>query len=69
VEVLKYELMASVTISIHCEVEADSEEEAKEKAEELPMMSFCHQCANGLPTEEWVTSGELDGAPTDVVVE
>lgn len=64
---MKYQVGATVTISIHCVVEADSEAEAKEKAECADMMTLCHQCASGaggrhgLKLDEWHTSGEFDG--------
>ncbi len=65
----KYKVSGSVTISVYTEVEATSKAEAVRLAQEHPMQSFCHQCSTGSPDEEWTTSGELDGEPTDVRVE
>ena len=57
----RYSVSGVITISVHTEVEACSPEEARRIAtEEHGIMSLCHQCAKGSPTEEWVTSGEFD---------
>jgi hypothetical protein len=66
---MKYIVTAQLTISISTDVEASSPREAKQLALERPIMSLCYQCARGEPGEEWVTSGELDGAPTRLSVE
>jgi hypothetical protein len=55
----KYTFVVEATISMNCEVEADSLDEAVELAKEAPIQSLCHQCAKGEP-ESWNTSGELD---------
>lgn len=61
----KYLVSSQVTVSCQVVVEADSPEEAKEKALELPMQSFCHSCSS--PKEdEWSSSGELDGEPSQI---
>ena len=67
----KYLVCGEVTISVHCEVEANSKEEALELARDLPMMSLCHHCASGSEKyeDEWRTSGELDGEPQNLWVE
>lgn len=56
----RYLVVGEVTISVSVEVKANSEKEAKEKALQMPMMGFCHQCARG-EDDAWSTSGELDG--------
>lgn len=61
---MKYTFSATGTISLHVEVEADSLEEAVEKAKEAPIMGLCHQCASTGDEGEWRTSGELDCDPT-----
>lgn len=66
----KYFVTGVVTISVNTGVEADSAEEAKEKANERSIMSLCHFCAHGENRDsEWVTSGELDGEPQDIKAE
>ena len=60
---MKYLVSGHITISVYTEVEASSVAMAKGKAAERGMLSLCHQCAGGEPSEEWVTSGELDGEP------
>ena len=55
-----YMVVAVVGISLHTEVEADSPEEAKEKAMERSPTSFCHGAEMETRTEAWVTSGEID---------
>lgn len=64
----RYTVVGEVTISMHVEVEASSPEEAIERAEAAPMMSLCHQCGRGEP-DEWSTSGEFDGEPTNLEAE
>jgi hypothetical protein len=65
----RYHIQAEVTISVSCEVQASSPEEARHKASELPLIGLCHYCASGEPTKEWVTSGELDGTPRSFEVD
>lgn len=60
---MKYIVTGMITISIYTKVEADSEEEARKKAMENGVIGLCHQCSAGHPSEEWCTSGELDGEP------
>lgn len=57
---MKYFVTGTITISVHVTVEAKSKAEAIRIAHKAPMMTFCHQCANGVE-DEWSTSGELDG--------
>lgn len=64
---MKYTLNATITVSCYCEVEAGSEEEAREKASELsPAIHF-----NGsglLPDENWLIE-EADGEPENIRIE
>lgn len=60
-------------ISLNVTVEADTLDEAIERAKEAPVMHLCHQCAEGY-VEKWSTSGDLDCDPSsarlvDVAVE
>lgn len=56
----KYMVTGEITISVHIDVEADSEEAARNIAKKSGNMSLCGACSYG---EEgaWSTSGELDG--------
>ncbi len=65
----RYRVCGVVTISISTVVHAKSKAAAEKAALERGMVSLCHQCADGDQDEEWVTSGELDGEPTELVVE
>lgn len=59
-----YRVPGTMTISVFVDVEADSIEEAKAKAEEASVMGLCHYCSDSRNREgEWCTSGELDGQP------
>lgn len=58
---MKWLVSGVITISVHTEVEAETQSAAEEIALAQPVMSLCHQCATGTPKDEWVTSGELDG--------
>lgn len=58
----KYTFVVNTTISMHCDVYADSLDEAIEEAQAAGVMSLCHQCARS-HAGEWSTSGELDGDP------
>lgn len=62
----RYGVSSAITISIYTEVEARTPEEARKKALERGMLALCHQCAEGEPEREWVTSGDLDGEPEGV---
>lgn len=64
----RYMVTGEMTISVHGYVDADSPEEAKKLAEDMPLQTFCNQCANG-NDDEWSTSGELDGVPCNIEVE
>lgn len=56
----RYRVCGEMTISVYVEVNAASENEAKRIARQAPIMSLCHQCAQG-EDDSWSTSGELDG--------
>lgn len=67
-----FHVTAQVTISLNAQVWASSEKEAVELAAELSMPSFNENRRyreHGVSDDEWRTSGELDGEPTDLVVE
>jgi len=66
----KYTVSGTVTIGIHTVVEASSPEEALEIAQERELISLCHQCGGTQNAGEmFCTSGELDGAVTDLKVD
>lgn len=66
----RYIVTAEVTISMHTIVEAESDEEARSIAEGRSNKHLCHQCAgDDNASEEWCTSGELDGSPERLRVE
>jgi hypothetical protein len=48
-----------MTISVSVDVEAETEEEALEKAIDCPVMRLCNYCSNARE-EEW-SADELDG--------
>jgi hypothetical protein len=52
---------SEVTISIHTIVEAESEQQAIDKALHRPMASVFHSGEDD--ESEWLTSGEIDGEP------
>jgi hypothetical protein len=67
--VRSYRLIGTVTISVSTIVEAETEEEAVALAQERSVMGLCYHCADGHGIcKEWVTSGELDGEPTNLEV-
>lgn len=68
---MKFIVTGEITISVHVEVEAKSVAAARKAAVDMPMMTLCHQCASGAEDypEEWRTSGEFDGEPTNIRVE
>jgi hypothetical protein len=54
----RYFVCVTYDASVTIEVEADSEEEARDKAlEEAPHVSLCHQCAGKI---------EVNGDPMDI---
>jgi hypothetical protein len=63
-----YMVRALVTVSIHAQMYADSEEEALEKAADL-CMPHIHENTTyrreGVSDDHWNTSGELDGEAFD----
>lgn len=59
---MKYIVTGVVTISVQVELDADSEAQAREKADDAPMQQLCNYCASG-EDGTWSTGGELDGTP------
>lgn len=64
-----YRVTSTITISVSTVVTAGSKTEALRVAAARPMITLCHQCASGNDSQEWVTSGELDGEPRGLVAE
>lgn len=64
---MKYTLRAEVTISLHATVEAETEAEALELADSLPLCTIFESGSD--PTVEWCTSGELDGTPQNIEID
>lgn len=62
-----YRLSGYLTVSCVADIEANSEEEAREKAAQLSCPSLCHQCedAGGDP-DTWQLNG-FDDPPEDAV--
>lgn len=60
----RYRVVAEVTISIHTDVEAATEDAAIDLAYERPMMALCYLCGAAPGADQWVTSGEIDGDPS-----
>jgi hypothetical protein len=63
-----YRVVAEMTISVHTDVVASSEEEARALAEDRGNASSCHSCCQG-SCHEWVTGGDLDGTPSIIECE
>ena len=65
----KYRVWGYLTMSAYAEVEAGSEREAREKADQLGCPSLCHQCASaGGDGDTWQLN-EFDDPPNDAVQE
>lgn len=63
----RYLVTGELTISVCTDVLAASPAQAKNLARQRGIMSLCHQCAgDDTITEEWVTSGDLDGEPRNI---
>lgn len=65
----RYIVTGEITISVHTEVEAPNKSQALLRATDLPMMTLCHQCSSEMARDQWITSGELDGEPQNLIVE
>ncbi len=66
----KYRLTGAVTISIHCDVMASSEQEAIELGKDMSMCAIHESEHSPDPGDgDWHTSGELDGCAFDIRVE
>lgn len=65
---MKYAVHGYLTISCFAFVEADSEQEARDKAEALSAPMLCHQCDGGGDNEggEWMLNGWGD-IPDDCI--
>lgn len=65
---MRYSFVTNAVVSFSIEVEADSLEEAIDKAAEAPIMSLCHQCSGGDSPDEWGTELDTDqpGALVDL---
>ncbi len=64
---MKFHLVATVTISVHTDVEADTLEKAIEIAEERSLCTVGDPDMHGSSPEfEWCHSGELDGTVEDI---
>lgn len=59
----KFSFSIEAVISMHIDVQAETLEEAVEKAQNSPVQGLCYQCARG-EKDCWNTSGELDCDPT-----
>jgi uncharacterized OsmC-like protein len=67
---MKFHLIATVTISVHTDVEADTLEKAIEIAEERSLCTVGDPGMYGASSEhEWCHSGELDGTVEDIHLE
>lgn len=65
---MKFRVSAWVAIGLLGEVEAASEEEARDAAEELGIPGLCHYCASAGGGDHWKIN-ELSDAVTIVEVE
>ncbi len=63
---MKYIVSGYLTISVCAEIEADSEAEAKTKAEALDTPPLCHQCDGSGGEGCWTLNG-FDDPPVDAV--
>jgi hypothetical protein len=64
---MKYIVSGYLTISAVVDIEAESPEEALQKAEELTTPSLCHQCASAGGDEGTWQLNEFDDPPNDAV--
>lgn len=64
-----FRFSAEVTISLHAEIEAESEEEAREIVEAYEMPTLCYQCAGEQDEGHWSNTGEYDGEALNIRVE
>lgn len=63
----KYSLSAQITVSAFCEVEANSLEEAIEKAQGMPAVIHSYNTGTS-PQESWCVE-EIDGEPAEIAAE
>ncbi len=65
-----YHIIATVGMSVHTDVEADSLEQALEIAEQRTLCSIGSPESHGAyPDSHWCHSGEIDGTPRDLECE
>ena len=64
----KYAVFGYLTIGCFKEVEASSQAEARQKAEQLAIPGLCHQCASSGDRDDdsWVLN-EFDDVPEDCI--
>jgi hypothetical protein len=63
----RYNVSGYLTISVCAVIEAESEEEARTKAESLGAPSLCHQCAGAGGSNGTWQLNEFDDPPEDAV--
>jgi hypothetical protein len=63
---MKYTVYGYLTMSVYATVEAESEAEARKKAQDLDPPSLCHQCDGGEEEGCWGANG-FDDPPDDCV--
>lgn len=60
-----FRFVVETRITMVTEVQAESLEDAIEKATEAGVQGLCHHCASKDADGEWVTTGELDCVPCE----
>jgi hypothetical protein len=65
---MKWNVSGEVTISCYCAVEANTVEEARDRAMELGMAGLPFNACQCDPDEAWKVD-ELDGTPTITLIE
>lgn len=63
----KYDVSATVTVSVFATVEANTAEEAREIAASLEMPNFCYGCSQA--HEGFWGCSELDGEACEITIE
>lgn len=69
VKLKKYRVVGEVTVSVYTEVMATSPKNAMIEAQDRGTQQFCHSCTSQDSSDQWVTTGELDGEPKPVSAE
>lgn len=65
----KFNLTATVTITLTKEIEAETAEDAELVANSLNVPELCNACARGGGDESWELGCGIDGEPLDIKVE